>query len=141
MSATFEIQKSLDYGHSWETILKDIDSRENALAELARFREINPKSNRKIRYRIDEIQPIRPDPELAYIDAWISGFTQGREALLCWLNENYVGRAIEGMDPTIARADFFIIHERGLVQFFGRDSDNVYVTYRLQELKNIKFKN
>jgi hypothetical protein len=144
MSSTYSILVSEDYGYSWEkTAANDIKSREEAIAELARFREIHPKKNRKIRYMIDEILPERPDPEFAYVVSWLEAFETGKAELVKWLNENYIGREFEGMNAAVAKAEFHSAYADGIVWvgFFNEKTPpDVNMYYKLSDLEQIKFK-
>ena len=145
MSTTYFIEISKDYGYSWEEHLGPLGgSREEIKERLLAVRKESADSGndrRKIRFRINPIIPERPDPELAYIAAWIAGFEAGKAELLAWLNENYIGREFENMNAPVAKVEFHCSNIRiGFLDKETPPNTNVNMYHKLSELGQIKFK-
>lgn len=138
------LEHSEDYGYSWSQYTAPaFCSREDIKAELADARKKsldNGGDRRKMRFRINVVEPTRPLPELAFVDSWLEAFETGKNELVKWLNENYVGRKFEDVDTPIVRVEFHSASDGNVwVGFFDKTDVNMY--YKLTDLKNIKFKN
>jgi hypothetical protein len=139
------LEHSEDYGYSWsQYTAPTFCSSEEIKAELvdARKKSLdNGGDCRKMRFRINVVEPTRPAPELAYIDAWIAGFESGKAELLAWLSENYIGREFENMNAPVAKVEF---HCSNIwIGFLDKETPpntNVNMYHKLSELGQIKFK-
>lgn len=99
----YYLEISEDYGHSWEKLtVPEVCSREEIKELLLQMRKAsadNGDDQRKVRFRINIIEPPRAAPKLEFVDAWLAALDTGIESLTSWLEENYINRTIS-MDDT-----------------------------------------
>ena len=149
MSEKFYIEKSEDYGYSWERHTTDYCcSRDEIKQVLLDYRESLAEAGgnrRKTRFRINLIEPERTAPELAYVASWCAGLHTGLRELIHWLEENYKGRKVEyggdtvkviGANASLSGVSMHDDPAKSIDVFLWDLGNNI--TIKLSELKNLK---
>jgi hypothetical protein len=102
MSDQYYLEISENYGHSWEKLtVPEVCSKEEIKELLLQMRKAsadNGDDQRKVRFRINIIEPLRAAPKLEFVDAWLAALDTGIESLTAWLEENYINRTISMND-------------------------------------------
>jgi len=102
MNDKYYLEISEDYGHSWEKLtVPEVCSKEEIKELLSQMRKAsidNGDDQRKVRFRINIIEPLRAAPKLEFVDAWLAALDTGIERLTAWLEENYINRTISMND-------------------------------------------
>lgn len=155
MSIKYILQKSTDYGYSWEEYGFAGSTEQEAKTALAEARAHIPKRNGLERYRICVVEPLREDPKLEFVENWLTGLTTGLENLQSWLEDNYLGRKVHIVNDQYYIVDVsnVTVHVHGINRMchpnlgwtpiinvrFADSSDELVLEVSLDYLKDIRF--